>query len=125
MSPNVGLKPQLILSPIEWRFMTAVWELRQADAAEVADFLKRRYGRVYPVKTAGIFLGRLAKKGFLQHMTSPPIRPGRPAHIYSPTIGREDALRRQFQQFLADHEVREPDLVMFESLLASPVRHPS
>ena len=83
--------------------MTAVWELGTADAKKVSAFLQRRQGRTYPPKTAGIFLARLAEKGFLHRAATAQARPGRPAHVYSPSVDRTEAFRRQIQKFLADY----------------------
>lgn len=83
--------------------MSAVWELGTADAKEVSALLQRRHGRAYPPKTAGIFLARLVEKGFLRRAATVQARPGRPAHVYFPSVERADALRRQIQKFLADY----------------------
>ena len=108
---------EFLLSAREWQFMSAVWLLQQADAVQVSILLRERYGRVYPTKTAGIFLARLAQKGFLQHRTVNPVGPGRPAHVYFPAVTREDTLRRQFQRFLGDYALEASDLETLQALL--------
>lgn len=97
--------------------MCAVWLLQEADALQVSTLLRERYSRVYPTKTAGIFLARLARKGFLDHRTVNPVGPGRPAHVYFPAVTKDDALRRQFQKFLSDYALEAPDLETLEALL--------
>lgn len=106
------------LSPTEWQMMVAVWELEEADASEVSRFLGRKLGRIYPPKTAGILLSRLAQKGYLRFTTPNPAGRGRPAHIYSPAIPREAALASQFARFLRDYLVDEKDFRTLRSLLA-------
>jgi predicted transcriptional regulator len=116
-------EPQSTLSPTEWQIMSAVWELGKADASEVSALLQRRYGRACPPKTAGIFLARLVQRGFLRHTTIKPVRPGRPAHIYSPSIARQDALRRQIQKFLEDYGFEAADFETLQEILIGPPRH--
>lgn len=113
----MAAKKELILSAREWQFMTAVWLLKEADAARVSALLRERYGRFYPPKTAGIFLARLVRKGLLQHRSVPPIGPGRPAHVYFPAVTREDALRRQFQRFVEDYGIGVADMGTLQTLV--------
>lgn len=116
-------KEELILSGREWQFMSAVWLLHEADAVQVSTLIRERYGRAYPPKTAGIFLARLAQKGFLRRRVVVPVGPGRPAHVYFPSVTREDALRRQFRRFLSDYAIEAPDLETLQTLLLATT-HP-
>lgn len=114
------VEQQPTLSPTEWQVMSAVWALENADANRVSAWIQERHGRTYPPKTVGIFLARLAQKGFLCYTTIRPIGPGRPAYIYSPSVAREHALRRQIQKFVADYLVEAADLDTFHEIVSPP-----
>ncbi len=102
--------------------MSAVWELKEADALEVSRFISRNLGRTYPSKTAGVLLSRLAQKGYLCFTTPHSAGRGRPAHIYSPAVSREAALVVQFSRFLSDYRIEAEDFRTLGSLLTQQSR---
>ena len=106
------------LSATEWQVMSAVWELREASATAVGALLHAKFGRAYSEKTAGILLSRLAKKGLLRYSVTRPEGPGRRAHLYSPLLSRERALRLQFARFLKDHSIEAHEISVLQSVLA-------
>jgi len=115
----MALENLLPLSATEWRLMFCVWELRAATPPQVAEHLRTQLGEKVSPKTAGIFLARLEEKGYLRSAPGPSqaVR-GRPPHVYSPLVSREDALRRQLQKFLDDHLIEEKDISLLEAFLA-------
>lgn len=107
------------LSATEWRLMACIWELQAATPPQVAEHLRTRLGEEVTAKTAGIFLARLEEKGYLRSAPGPALAVrGRPPHVYSPLVTREDALRRQLQKFLEDHLIEDEDVALLEVFLA-------
>lgn len=118
----MGSTSQPSLSPTEWQMMSAVWELKEADALEVSRLLSRKWGRTYPSKTVGILLSRLTQKGYLRFTAPSSAGRGRPAHIYSPAISRDAALVVQFTRFLSDYLIVEEDFRTLRTLLTQKSR---
>ncbi len=115
----MALENHLPLSPTEWRLMACIWELQAATPPQVAEHLRTKLGEEISAKTAGIFLARLEEKGYLQSVPSPALAMrGRPPHVYSPLITREDALQHQLLKFLADHLIDDEDITLLQTLLA-------
>lgn len=107
------------LSLTEWLLMSAVWELGSADASTISQMLGRKFKRVYSPKTTSIMLSRLADKGLLQSNQVVSSGPGRPAHLYSPTLPRDLAVRGQFKRFLRDHLIEKSDYEILRTVLTS------
>ncbi len=115
----MALENLLPLSVTEWRLMYCVWELGAATPPQVAEHLRTRLGEEVSPKTSGIFLARLEEKGYLRSAPGPSLSlRGRPPHVYSPLVSREEALRRQLQKFLDDHLIEEKDISLLEAFLA-------
>jgi predicted transcriptional regulator len=112
MSP----KKLLPLTPTEWRLMRCVWDLRAANPPQIAGHLRSAFGEEVGPKTVGIFLARLAKKGYLRSAPGTAVR-GRPPHIYFPLVDYEDALRQQLEKFLEDHLIDDQGRAALEALL--------
>lgn len=105
------------LSVTEWQLMSAVWDLKSADASAVAERMQSATGRDYSVKSISIMLSRLASKGLLRFDQVQASSPGRPAYVYSPALPRELALQRQFRRFLRDHSVHQQDFQILHAVL--------
>ena len=115
----MALENLLPLSATEWRLMVCIWELRAATPPQVSECLRTKLGEELSPKTAGIFLARLEEKGYLRSAPGPALAVrGRPPHVYSPLVAREDALRRQLQKFLDDHLVEQEDIALLKRFLA-------
>jgi predicted transcriptional regulator len=111
---------ELSLSLTEWQLMSALWDLRTADAQAVSETLRAKYHRFYSPKTTGIMLSRLEDKGFLRSLAASSSGPGRPANLYSPVLPRDLAVKGQFRRFLTDHSIQQPDYELLLSVLTSP-----
>lgn len=127
LSP-MAFEKLLPLSPTEWRLMACIWDLQAATPPQVAERLRTKLGEEVTPKTAGIFLARLEEKGYLRSAPGPTLAVrGRPAHLYSPLVTRQDALRRQLLKFLDDHLIEDEDVTLLETLLAQcreQLKHP-
>lgn len=108
---------EILLGPTEWRIMRSLWDLRSADPVQIAERLRTRYGFDYSPQAAGIFLRRLAEKGYACFVIAPAVGRGRPRHVYSPLIGEEEALRRQVLRFLQEYLIDDDRLDLVESVL--------
>jgi predicted transcriptional regulator len=109
---------ELFCSTTEWQLMSAIWDLEVADAAAASKVLRERFGLSYTAKTTGILLARLAEKGLLRSAVTNPVGRGRPAHVYSPALSREQGIRAQFRKFLADHSITPQEAEILRSILA-------
>ena len=108
---------ELPLSPTEWHLMSAVWDLGSANALMVSQILRTKFKRVYSPKTTGIMLSRLADRGFLRSVQADSPGPGRPAHLYTPALPRDLAVRGQFKRFLNDHSIQQQDYEILRTIL--------
>ncbi len=97
MEPNdQPLKP---LAYSEWQILVCVYDLRSANPLQVAEQLRRRHLHPFAPSSCGVLLARVANKGYLSVEPERQAR-GRPLHIYTPTLPKQIALRRQFEHFL-------------------------
>ena len=108
--------PLPVLSVTEWRLLTALWETRQADAKTLSSILKTRFQLHYSPKTTGVLLARLAQKGHLRVSVNRS-EPGRPVHLYSPVLSREQALEAQFSHLFKEYAIHTSDAAILVALL--------
>jgi predicted transcriptional regulator len=106
------------LSPAEWQVMAAVWKLGEANALQVSKWVSAQQGRILSPKTAGIFLMRLTQKGHLVSATSGSTGRGRPAHLYTAALLRDDALQQVLLNFIGSYGIEPCDLVAIQAALA-------
>ena len=104
------------LAYLEWHVLECLYDLGSGDAVDVADELRRRKLRVYHPSTTGIFLARVAEKGYLS-FTVERQRRGRPRHTYRPAVPREAAIRRLLQHLLDLHALKVEDVQQVIPLL--------
>lgn len=107
------------LSITEWHLLSAIWDLGNADAADIAQILRAKFGRDYSTKSTSIMLSRLAGKGLLQSEQVHSDSPGRPAYLYSPAMPRNLAIQRQFKRFLRDHYISHYDFPILQEVMSA------
>ena len=115
-SENPSLEP---LAPGEWHVLACVYELGSANPKQVSEQLRRKNREDLSPKTCGIYLARVALKGYLS--ADPEHRPqrGRPLNTYRPAVGKQTALGVQVERFLANYILDAEAHGMLAALIAS------
>lgn len=105
-----------VLTVTEWRLLGTLWTVNKADAKTVSQLLRENFGERYSAKTTGILLARLAAKGHVRFEVDRK-QPGRPVHLYSAALSRDEALRAQFSNFLTAYSIQPSDAATLQSVL--------
>lgn len=111
-------KPLAPLTRAEWRLMWSVWELGSATPPQAAEHFRQCFCQKVGAKTTGIYLARLEEKGYLGSAPGKAVR-GRPPRVYTPLVSYDEALRQQFDKFLADHLLDEEGRETLRSILVA------